>query len=306
MTESAELLSLKALTDLDDALGRFGDRGKQGLDDVDASLRRQIAQLEERRQEAARQVRVCEARCACESDEHDADADAEQELEDARERLRLIKRWQRTADEACQAYRSVARRFEHVAVEHIPKARLKLRTKFDEAAAYLSVQLDGDIQPIQRASATEAGRTPPRTVSTPKLDSVVLFSLPPGFRWVPIEHISPRDNLGRNEGFIKVSEEDMRRAFGSLRRQVLPYLKNHPEASAATFRELDGYSAEGTIKPRQLAYQVFFGDDPIVLDGPQTDGTFSVTNGRHRIHVARDLGWPAVPARVIGKEERRE
>ena len=115
-----------------------------------------------------------------------------------------------------------------------------------------------------------------------------------------LEHISRRDDLRHDEGFSKVSEHDMRRAFGTLRRQVLPHLQSHPEANGLTFLELDGYTTEGTPKPRQKAYDVFFGQEAIVLDGPYSDGTFSVTNGRHRIQVARELGWPAVPVRVIG------
>ena len=294
---SAELLSLNVLTDLAEALGRFGSRGKECLDLAEANLRQQMAQLADRRQEAERQLRVCEIDCASASEEK-AD-EAEQSLAEAKERLSLVRRWQGRTEEACQAYRSFARQFERTVSEQIPKAQLKLRTKHDEGAAYLGVQLDGDAQPSQRAAAAPPSLTNAPTQEMPKLDSVVQFSLPPGFRWVLLGHISRRDDLRHDEGFSKVSEHDMRRAFGTLRRQVLPYLDNHPEANGLTFLELDGYTTEGTLKPRQKTYDVFFGEGAIVLDGPYSNGTFSVTNGRHRIQVARDLGWSAVPVRVI-------
>ncbi|WP_295438168.1 hypothetical protein [uncultured Thiodictyon sp.] len=294
---SAELFSLNVLTDLADALGRFGSRGKECLDLAEGNLRRQMAQLAERRQEAERQLRVCEIACASASEE-EAD-EAGRALAEAKEHLSLVRRWHGRAEEACQAYRSFARQFERTVSDHIPKAQLKLRTKHDEGAAYLAVQLDGDVQPIQRAAAAPPSLTNARTQEVPKLESVVQFSLPPGFRWMSLEHISRRDDLRHDEGFSKVSEHDMRRAFGTLRRQVLPYLDSHPEANGRTFLDLDGYTTEGTPKPRQMTYDVFFGAGAIVLDGPYSDGTFSVTNGRHRIKVARDLGWSAVPARVI-------
>ena len=178
--ESAELLSLNALTDLDDALGRFGSRAKECLDAAEADLRRQLAQLAERRHEAERQVRVCAMDCAAASDD-EADY-AARALAVAKERLSLVTRWQGRAEEACQTYRSFARQFERRVSEHIPKAQLKLRTKHDEGAAYLAVQLEGDAQPIQRAATPPASQATAPSLETPKLDSVVQLSLPPGFR----------------------------------------------------------------------------------------------------------------------------
>ena len=138
-------------------------------------------------------------------------------------------------------------------------------------------------------------------METPKLDALTQLPLPSGFRWVSLEHISRRDDLGADEGFKKVNESDMRRGFGTLRRQVLPFLESHPEANSHSFLEADGYTPEGAPKPRQQVYEAFFGQGAIALDGPSPDGIFSVTNGRHRIKVARDLGWTAVPVSIIGK-----
>ena len=93
----------------------------------------------------------------------------------------------------------------------------------------------------------------------------------------------------------------IRKNFGTLRRQVLPFLARNPGADAEVFRELDGYTEDRKPKARQKTYEAFFGAQPIILAGPLSDGTFSVTSGRHRIKVARDMGWSAVPARVTGK-----
>lgn len=297
--DSAQLLSLNALTDLDDALGHFGSRAKECLQAAESSLRRQLAQLAVRREDAERQVRVCATHLAEAS--ADEKAEAAWLLRVAEERLSLIRRWQGRAEEACQRYQGVARQFEGTANEHIPRAQSNLRTKHDEAAAYLAAQMEGDVPVTQRAPAPPPSQAASATSEAARLDSIVQFPLPPGFRWVSLEHISRHDNLAGDEGFDKVSENEMRRGLGTLRRQVLPYLANHPNANSLTFLELDGWTAEGGPKSRQKVYDAFFGDEPIVLDGPYPDGTFGITNGRHRIKVARDLGWTAVPVKVTGE-----
>lgn len=81
-----------------------------------------------------------------------------------------------------------------------------------------------------------------------------------------MKDISRRDD----EGFNKVSENDMRRAFGARHIKVIPYILKYI-LKLITFLELDGY----------------------------TDGNFFVTNGRHRIKVARDLDWAAVPVKCV-------
>lgn len=297
--DSAELHTLSALTDLDQALGRFVDRSKGCLEAVQASVQHHMNEFADRLSEAKRQIRVCQVNLA---EASDAERDeAERLLDEAMERYRLVTRWLARAEDACQAYRRVARPFEAIANEHIPRAQHKLRTKHDEAADYLVLQVEGTAQIIQRAVPMPTTPTAPAVDKMRKLDSIVEFPLPPEFRWVSLEHISRRDDLRSDEGFDKVGEHDVRRVFGTLQRKVLPFLESHPEANGLTFLDLDGYTEEGALKPRQKAYEVFFGQDAIVLDGPLADGTFSVTNGRHRIKVARDLGWPAVPVRVIGE-----
>lgn len=292
----ANLHSLQSVADLDDALGRYADRATKCLERVEANLRWQLSELAQRREEAEGQVRACRSKCASGSDQDDEEAD--REYREAKDRLQQIRRWERRTLEAEQTYRAVASRFERTLTDQIPKAQVTLRAKSADVSAYLAVQLDGDLLPSSQTVSPRADQGAAPNTETPQLDAIVRFSLPAGFRWVSLEHISRRDDLGPKEGFSKVSENDMRRVFGTLRRQLLPYLQLHMEANAGTFREIDGLTAAGIPKARQLAYEVFFGDGAIVLDWFEAYAAFSVTNGRHRIKVARDLGWPAVPARV--------
>ncbi len=297
--DAANLGSLEGLQDLDQAFGRFQVAAKACLEAAGNRLGAQLRQLHERREEAQRQVRACQ-RAVRESDEETHD-DAVRSLLEAEERLREVHRWCRSAEESAQSYRAAARRFEKLIEADLPRTQLRLRATRDEAAAYLSVQLDGDVAITTGARASASGAPAPAVVEPVAADPLVKFPLPPGFRWVSVDHITRRDDLREDEGFPKTSENEMRRGFGTLRRQVLPFLARKPGADAEVFRELDGFTDAGAPKQRQKVFEAFFGDGAIVLDGPLSDGTFSVTNGRHRIKVARDMGWSAVPARVTGK-----
>jgi hypothetical protein len=300
--DAANLGSLDGLDDLDQAFGRFRSAAKACLETAGHRLSAQLAQLRERSEEAQRQVRACE-RALAEADDDDSD-DASRALMEAQEHLRTVNRWLRRAEDSAQSYRMAALRFERLMEEDLPRTQVRLRGIREEGIAYLSVQLDDDVAVSTTPRPPDSIQSVPAVVESVDTDPLVEFPLPPGFRWVSLDHISQRDDLRDDEGFPKVSEHDMRRGFGTLRRQVLPFLAQNPDANAHVFQELDGYTAVGAPKPRQKAYEAFFGDAPIVLDGPRSDGTFSVTNGRHRIKVARDMGWSAVPARVIGKPGR--
>ena len=298
--DAANLGSLDGLDDLDQAFGRFRSSAKACLDTAGHRLSAQLAQLRERSEEAQRQVRACE-RALAEADDDDSD-DASRALMEAREHLRTVNRWLRRAEDSAQSYRMAALRFERLMEEDLPRNQVRLRGIREDGIAYLSVQLGDDVAVAARHRSPDSVQLEPAVVESVATDPLVEFPLPPGFRWVSLDHISRRDDLRADEGFPKVSEHDMRRGFGTLRRQVLPFLARNREANAWVFQELDGYTEAGTPKPRQNVYQAFFGAEPIVLDGPLSDGTFSVTNGRHRIKVARDMGWSAVPARVNGKQ----
>ena len=45
-------------------------------------------------------------------------------------------------------------------------------------------------------------------------------------------------------------------------------------------------------------YEAFFGDDVIHLGRGRRDKLFGVDSGRHRIKVAMDAGWTAVPVKM--------
>jgi hypothetical protein len=103
--------------------------------------------------------------------------------------------------------------------------------------------------------------------------------------------------LGAHEDFKKVSREQMKRGFVILRDFVLAEINRNPRISAFDFDKID--RDKKMIQPDccHNIYDVFFGNEPIRVCRA-SGGKYSVVNGRHRITVARELGWQAVPASV--------
>lgn len=301
----ANLLSLDALTDLDRAISVYRGYGVECVEEVRRHVRQLEELLESRKESAERQVRVCEENLRM-SDDEDRDY-YEEKLEEAIQRVRLIRRWRSKAEDESRRYFSESEKFSRLITEKTRKSQIELREKFQQGSDYLSFQLDGEITQTQTPKAvpeTQQVHKNAQPFGTPKIDEMSELSLPPGFRWVSLEHIDRLDDLRDDEGFGKgVSEEDMRRGFGTLRRKILPYIQQHPDASSQTFLGLDGYTDEGRIKSRQAVFEAFFHENnAITLERkPDTEGLFGVQNGRHRIKVARDLGWNAVPVRVLGE-----
>ncbi len=89
------------------------------------------------------------------------------------------------------------------------------------------------------------------------------------------------------------------RAFAQ---DLLPRMR----AGTATRDELaaldraDGRDTGGLIRPDNLAnlHDVFFGSDPIAVS-PLSTGSYDISSGRHRIEIARALGWTHIPARLL-------
>jgi hypothetical protein len=295
MGESIDLRSTSTLSDLDHALGRFAAAATDALTDADHDAQRRLAMLQERRRVASADVgRLQNAFTAAEGEARAAIGAA---LAEAENKLRVIEHWLARVEEVLCAFHQASQRLSQVANDHTARARHVLQLKQDEIEAYLSTEIVLDqalTVPSQQTTISRVSAAVPRVA----LASIVSYPLPSGFQWVPLDRLDLSDNLWPEETFRKVSEDDVRRGFGTLVRDLLPYLSQHPNANGSTFAEVDGYTPEGFPKRRQKAFETFFGSEPIVLDGPRVDGTYSVTNGRHRIDVARTLGWKAIPAKV--------
>lgn len=109
----------------------------------------------------------------------------------------------------------------------------------------------------------------------------------------PIAHVNgPAD-------FHKMSMSDMQVALNLLESRVLPAVMSGAETEQMERLDAALGFTERTVNC-QRTYELFFQSDEIVLSR-SPDGTFSVTNGGHRVWLARRMGITHLPARITGE-----
>ncbi|MEM4282825.1 MAG: hypothetical protein QXN89_04105 [Candidatus Woesearchaeota archaeon] len=160
---------------------------------------------------------------------------------------------------------------------------------------YLSVEVPLPERPV---SGTSVPVSP-----TPLADAdMTHYALPEGFKWVPLEEIHMEDVLSKDE-FQKVNWEEMLEGMRKLP-EVLEVLKGRMNQSfvdnSIYLMQLDQQAGRKYATGLQRIYESFFGSEPIRLE-PCVDskGNFTkwrIINGRHRVQVAKELKWTAVPA----------
>ncbi len=296
MSGEAKLVSVQVLRDLEDALANYSVRVTTALDGFDSEVQRCRRLLEDRRRQAEREVRHRQR--VRDEIEEDGPGSAERMLADAEDKLAEIERCVREVDSAVASYRRMAARARDAGGDGVRKARTFLARKHSEAQAYLGLSNaqssagDGALRKV--AARTTGDAAAPGGGEFAFTD----VPLPAGMRWVRLDDIRREDDLPKHEGFPKVSESEIREGFETLGQHILPFMKAHPGSTSSTFFELDQEAGKGYPSGLQRVFEAFFGSEPIVLD-TRPEGGLSVTSGRHRIKVARDMGWLAIPAKVI-------
>lgn len=117
-----------------------------------------------------------------------------------------------------------------------------------------------------------------------------------GITDVPINSIDVRDTVIKGESdFHKVTHDQMKDGVKKLESSVRPAVEQG--ADGDYFSDLDQQKGLDYEHGYRRVYDAFYGNEPIRLD---KDGdTYTVTNGYHRIFVAKELGIQTIPALVI-------
>lgn len=307
----AELLSLESLCDLEGAVATFSGKARDLLDALRAELRHREALLNER-EDAARQE-VAYWRSAVEGAEESEDLESYlSELSAARERLENVSRWQARIGEERTRFTVEAARFDRLLDQAVPACRGDLKAKIADLRSYGSIQLDLRDGASSAAAVGAAAEGPLSSVS-PAVEipvgppaKLTDLSLPDGFVWVPLAQVSqarlPSFSAGvANKG---VSYEAMVSGLRRFAGEVLPRISLDPNGLGFdAFRALDEAAGQDYEHGLQRLYEGFFGKDFIYLVRGEDQEKFAITNGGHRIRVALDLGWDAIPARVKDLQE---
>ena len=300
-------VSPERLADLESSIRRFGARSADGLAAVCAEFEQRRRALADQEEEARCEVDRCR-RALEDQDDNQQDDGAEAALEEAEARLEGIRRWTGEVNERFGWFGREAARFQGLLEDRVPAAACFLQEKVRHLHDYHATGLD---QPDIAAGPSPPGATVPAPGKAPPTDRrdgpgevrLADYSLPRGFKWVPLSEIDlPKEleGLSSREDFRKVPYEAMREGCLRLKNEVLPRLQLPMTGSANDcFRELD--SARGVPYSDGLlrVYEAFFGQHDFVYFVRRTpSGPLDIVNGRHRVKMAVDLGWDAVPAQV--------
>lgn len=316
----ASVSSSDALEALDMALARFAEGAAASLESVASAVEHAMDRLEERRRYWAEQVRYWQdAYDAADPEEDDLSALAYR-VDEAERQLENVERWQGRVEDCLQGYRGQASRLDELASSRVIEARGFLRKKLE-----LLQDWSGAIHHAGQPSAAQATSAAPASVAgaaaghaggfrsaamplAPVAPDLTAMPLPAGFCWVKLDDISPAEmaQLPDEGDFRKVEYGEMRRGFEVLEVDILPRLNAAPQdANADYFWQRDRQQGLDESNGAQRVFNAFFGTtnkEHIYLERRKGDRYFSITNGRHRIKVARDLGWQAVPveAKEVG------
>ncbi|MEN3335563.1 MAG: hypothetical protein V7641_4928 [Blastocatellia bacterium] len=301
MARQASIYNVEALEALDAALARFSANAEEALMAVRPEIDRGLDLLEERRVYWARQVQNWQNEYDSADPEEDDLGYIANQLEEAEEALHNVKRWLNAVEESVHAYARQQRRLNEVALARLDEARAFLRHKVAQLYAYAA----GQINPATagHAPTATAALGMPAASQAPLVD-LTQSPLPAGFRWISLAEISPAEmsTLPAANEFSKVSYDEVKRGFEVLKDEVLPAIKRDPaNASVDYFGQTDRQTGRDEVNGAQRVFHAFFSQigEHIYLDKRAGDPYFSITNGRHRLKVARDLGWTAVPAKAV-------
>lgn len=298
MGKIAEVLSVQALQDLVPALERFSYHKREALAELERLIARRIERLEERRDDWQREVHRRQRRYD-EADEEDDLGELAFRVSEAEENLWQVEhQLAQVSDVAANYYRCAAT----INASPDTASRAFLKARIADLEKYLAVQLDtasigGPLAGTEVLTNVIGGFE--QTVAA-SLTNITNSPLPEGIVWVPLAALSASEmaELPRDDDYKKVSKVEMQRGFEVLQRDILPAIKQSG-AGSDYFLGLDQAAGRDYEHGLQRVYDAFFGSEPITLDRALDGESYQITIGRHRIKVAWEKGWPAIPAKLI-------
>lgn len=300
MTDRAANVRYEAIAKLEEALGSFARASLERLRIAETTLRRTTESLEDRRRDLRYEISQLRDEIASADPESDTSG-ARRRLEEAESSLAKVRAWQGRVEEAAQRYQREAQKLEQISSGTTIEAHAYLRRLLDDLAAYFALQHDGS------SSARLSSLAGSSTISSSGMEQAqttfdpTSFALPDGFRWVSVEEVdkSRLVDVQQDDAYKKASYAEMRRGFDALRDEILPLMNDsETPVDTSTFASRDAASGTPHEQGLQRVYEAFFGEASIYLSRGPNAGLFSINNGRHRIKVAMDAGWAAVPART--------
>jgi DNA repair exonuclease SbcCD ATPase subunit len=303
MSESVQVRNIQILSDLKQAFGRFAGEADQALVAIDAEIRRTLdwlqIEIDERRRILGRRQQELEealdALADCRRSEDDADCGeeerelrrAERRLEEAEDSLKIAQRWKRDVESVIERFRIYITRFKDLATTQVSKGQGLLDRKLADLEKYQSVNSPAgtSFHGIVGSSGSLGG------------DSTGQWA-EQGIQDVELASISEDLAIRGADDFQKVTMAEMRAGLEKLQK-MLPDIKSGKGADKEYWRQIDQQQGLDYENGYQRVYESFYGDDAIRLT--KIGDGYDITNGRHRIWVAKKMEIKVLPAKVIEK-----
>jgi hypothetical protein len=325
--------SIGALEELQTGLIRYADQVEATLTAVQREVQRTLDWLDERvrhwqnavvrYQEEERRTRAAYERCMASGDrDHlpncgelaQAMSETRRRLAQAEVNLRMAVDARKAVQAEAESYQREVSRLRAFVQNDTAKAVEILRTKVTVLHSYAGSGISAaGITPgapafgaglaIGAAIGVMSGQEDAKQGDTGTQQSTFaegseppIQMLHPEIRVVRIDQIDLSDSpVHSSSDFSKVSHEEMVDGLTKLR-QVKRWIEQG--ATDQMLREIDEEQGLSGAQGYHNIYRVFYGDSAIKLDW--VDGRYQVTNGYHRLSVARELGMETIPARIGG------
>lgn len=308
---SAHLISIDALRTFSQAVRALGNHVSAECSEMRDVVGRHVAHAR-----ANLEIREAELAEAVENlrsiDDEDDDDFARRAVEAAKDALRRAQRRLLETESASSRFLAVLGAEMSKLDASLVSSHQFLQARVDTAVHYTAIT-------NRSADSARVGATAPRhsqlpatnakplnvPEAPPKAAMELLPSLPRKMQWVPVDEID-LESVPDDLQFKKASYDDMRTMMQTFEKTVLPALIKDESLTADGFLGDQNSSVGVSAKIPRFAYECMLGspgaNDVIAVDAMGAGGRSKrgITSGRHRIKLAKELGWTHVPARVLG------
>lgn len=318
MPEQVNVRSVEALESFEGALSRAQDEALEFLTTARAQVSTMLDWITEREHQAQRSVSEAEDHLSCAQDNltqalnepYDEDegppdcsefeeqvSDAGRELDAAVERREEVQRLAGQVRTAAEDFLHSARQLHGISGERMRMAQLFVRAKARELRSYLAVTQSSPISILPGLSAGPAGssvqtngRRGSAGASPPRFAEKGMVSI--GVDDIPDEEIG----LLTKEDFRKYSYDEMLEGARCFDRDVRPAVETG--SGRDYFQAKDRETGSDYEHGLERLYDAYFGSEPIRVTR-LSSGRLEVTNGRHRLFVAKQAGVRTVPVSLV-------
>lgn len=325
MSDRIEVSDPLSLAHLAGKFGSYSQAVSALCDEAISDARRRLASVERRGQELNWE-RDNALHDLLQVDDDDDDYYERSRLTDANDNCAFATQLQSEAMDAVRNLEKRLRMIQGQTAKNCHTASALYERKAEQVATYLAITPEtGHVAPSGSEASQDGARESKELGAPPRVQEVQQApvshlkqraaaasnaGLPKGFVWIELEEVGDQDFIHDPDQFRKVSRSKMERGLRLLESELLPLLADDPTLSEEDVMALDRergteFDENGFIHLDSLhaVWRAFLNPsssaETIRIGGVHTDGSLQVTDGRHRLGVARELGITRLPGKFL-------